>query len=84
MTETAAVQSWLTERIAEYTQTDAATIEPDVPLATYGLDSVIAVTLIVDIEDRYGLVLDADALWEHRTVGLLAELIATRLNVEVR
>ena len=76
----ASVQQWLTACIADYTATDESAIEPGVPLATYGLDSVFAVTLMTDIEDRYDLVLEADTLWEHRTIDLLTELIVDRLT----
>lgn len=74
------IRSWLTERIAGYTKSDSFTIEPDVPLATYGLDSVTAVTLTVDIEDRYDIALEADTLWNYRTIGELADLITDRVN----
>jgi acyl carrier protein len=42
------------------------------------VDSVIAVTLVVDIEDRYDVALEADTLWEARTLDLLADLIIAR------
>jgi acyl carrier protein len=74
------VRQWLTGKIAEYRKLDAATIESDVPLANYGLDSVIAVTLTVDVEERYDLVLEPDTFWEYSTIDLLADLIATQLS----
>jgi acyl carrier protein len=75
------VRLWLIEHIADHRKVDAATIESDVPLATYGLDSVLAVTLVVDVEERYDLVLEPDTLWEYRTIDRLADLIAARLSV---
>jgi acyl carrier protein len=69
------VRRWLAGRIAEFGKAEATSIGPDVPLAVYGLDSVNAVTLVVDIEEHYDLVLEPDALWEFNTIDALADHI---------
>ncbi|MFE5563960.1 acyl carrier protein [Amycolatopsis japonica] len=79
-TDRESVCRWLTEHIARHRKADPATIGPDVPLAAYGLDSVLAVTLVADIEERYDLLLEPDTLWEYRTIALLADLVSARLN----
>lgn len=74
------VRRWLAGRVAKYANTEAAGIEPNVPLPVYGLDSVNAVTLVVDIEEQYDLVLEPDALWEFGTIETLADHIIGRLG----
>ncbi|KAA5830643.1 acyl carrier protein [Saccharopolyspora hirsuta] len=68
-------RTWLTERLARHLEVDAARIEPDVLLADYGLDSVRAVALVADIEQRSQQEFGADLVWEHPTVAALAEFL---------
>jgi acyl carrier protein len=74
------MRQWLAELLSRRTGADPSRIRDDVPLTSYGLDSVAAVTIVVDIEERYGIVLDPETLWEYRTIDDLAELVTARLN----
>ncbi|MFC3456351.1 acyl carrier protein [Amycolatopsis speibonae] len=71
---------WLAERVSHRTGADLSRIHDDVPLTSYGLDSVAAVTIVVDIEERYEIVLDPETLWDYRTIDELADLVTARLN----
>jgi acyl carrier protein len=71
------MRSWLAARAAHYAKVDPSEIDYDTPLSHYGLDSVSAVSMAVDIEDEYDLQLDIETLWEYRTVNLLAGMLAT-------
>lgn len=66
------ISAWLTESIADYRQVRPEEIDPDVPLADLGLDSVYALTMCGDIEDRFGLETDPTVAWDHPTINALA------------
>ncbi|MFD1658315.1 acyl carrier protein [Streptomyces caeni] len=69
---TESLTMWLAERIALYLKRQPAEIDPDVPLAEYGLDSVAALSLCGDIEDDFDLVMEPTAAWDYPTVHALA------------
>lgn len=65
--------TWLSERIALYLRRQPAEIDPLVPLAEYGLDSVAAFSLCGDIEEDFDFVLEPTAAWDYPTVQALAD-----------
>ncbi|MEV6108112.1 acyl carrier protein [Streptomyces sp. NPDC051940] len=71
---------WLLDRLSLYLRRAPDSIEPTVPLAEYGMDSVAALSLCGDIEDEFGLDVEPTLLWDHPTVdsltGYLAEAVA--------
>ncbi|MGW2332241.1 acyl carrier protein [Streptomyces sp. NPDC001700] len=71
--------SWLKERIAEHVQLTAEEIEPDVPLANYGLDSIYALTVVTQIEDHLGLTLEPTVMWDAPTLDALVEVVHSEL-----
>ncbi|AEW98667.1 acyl carrier protein [Streptantibioticus cattleyicolor] len=75
------IRQWLTGRIAGHLGIAPEEIDPGVKLRTYGLDSLDAMTLCVDIEEEYGLTVEPTLVWDHPTVesiaGRLASLLAT-------
>lgn len=66
------VRDWLADRIALYLDKLSDELDPEVPLAEYGLDSVYVVSVLGEVEDRYGLRLDPTVVWEYPTVTALA------------
>ncbi|VVJ18855.1 Polyketide synthase modules and related proteins [Amycolatopsis camponoti] len=64
----------LLELLAEHTGTD---VEPDRPLADYGLSSRQAVGLAADLEDLVGTRLPATLLWESPTVDHLVRSLTS-------
>ncbi|MCX5141925.1 MULTISPECIES: acyl carrier protein [unclassified Streptomyces] len=64
--------TWLAERIALYLKRQPGEIDPAVPLAEYGLDSVAALSLCGDIEEDFDLVLEPTVAWDYPTVAALA------------
>ncbi|MGW2232090.1 acyl carrier protein [Streptomyces formicae] len=73
------VTAWLVERFAGYARRAVEDIDPRRPFADYGLDSVGAVSLAADIEDRFGVEIDAEEMWNHPTPAALGELLAGKL-----
>lgn len=52
-------------------------IETDVALTEYGIESVTALAVAVEIEDELGLTgLDPTLLWDHPTIDALATKVA--------
>jgi acyl carrier protein len=72
------LRSWLIERVAGYLGREPIDIDPDVPLAAVGLDSVYAFALCGDIEDTFRTLVDPALVRDLRTVnGLAAHLCGT-------
>ena len=69
------IANWLTHQIADYLSMKPADVEPDVPLAEYGLDSVFALGICGDIEDRFDIQVEPTLAWDYPTVGLIAEFV---------
>ncbi|WP_327243880.1 acyl carrier protein [Streptomyces sp. NBC_01320] len=74
-----ATRDWLIELVADYLERPPAVIPPDASLISMGLDSVYAVALCGDLEDRFGLELDAALVWEHPTVDALVSHVRAQL-----
>ncbi|MFI6817452.1 acyl carrier protein [Nonomuraea sp. NPDC050328] len=70
--ESAAIASWLCERIALYVDCEAGEIAADAPLVELGVDSVYVLGITSEIQDRYGIDVDPSAIWEHSTVSDLS------------
>jgi acyl carrier protein len=82
LADAATISAWLTECIADYRQVPPAEIDPDAQLADLGLDSVYALTMCGDIEDRFGLETDPTVAWDHPTINALAGHLHSRLVAE--
>ena len=69
--------AWLRACIAEHVQLTPDEIRPDVPFASYGLDSVYAFVVMAQIEERLGVTLDPTVIWDQPTLdGLIGVLTA--------
>jgi len=72
--------SWLVDRVAEYLRRPPTEIDPAVPLAEYGLDSVAALSLCGDVEDAFEVLIEPTAAWDYPTVRSLAGHLLGRLE----
>jgi acyl carrier protein len=73
------LQEWLCEHLAAQLKVPQGTIDPAEPMSAYGLDSLRAVAVLMDVEERVGFEIDADALWDHPTAAAFARFLAERL-----
>ncbi|MGI5195724.1 acyl carrier protein [Streptomyces sp. CA-288835] len=71
---------WLADRIALYLKRTPSEIQPTVPLAEYGLDSVAALSLCGDIEEDFDLVLEPTVAWDYPTIEALAGHLVEELR----
>lgn len=72
----ATVTTWLIERVAFYVEREPSDIDPTKHLAMYGMDSLYALGLAGDVEDEYGIDLDAAVVWDHPTIEAIAAYVA--------
>ncbi|MEV0125240.1 SDR family NAD(P)-dependent oxidoreductase [Streptomyces sp. NPDC050703] len=70
------VTAWLREALAAVTGRVAASVDPDLPFAAHGLRSVELVSLVGELERRFGCSLDSGVVWAHPTVAKLAAHLA--------
>ncbi|MGI5163181.1 acyl carrier protein [Spirillospora sp. CA-253888] len=74
------LRAWLCGRLAEELGLPPGTVDPAEPMSAYGLDSITAVTLLTEVEDRVGAELDPNAVWEFPSVSALVDLAVERLE----
>ena len=65
------LRGWLLDRLSCYLHRPQSAIDPAVPLAEYGMDSVCSLSLCGDLEEQFGLEVDQTLLWDHPTVQSL-------------
>ena len=63
-----AMRAWLIERISKALRVKGS-MDPDAPLSKYGLQSIDAVILAMEIEEEVGVELPPTLLWEYNTVN---------------
>jgi acyl carrier protein len=68
---------WLTTRLASYLEVSAATINPMVPLAEMGVDSVHAISLVGDVEMHFDIDVDPTMIFDYPTLSRIADFIGT-------
>lgn len=78
-----AVRALVTERVAGCLGLPVGEVAPDAPLATLGIDSIVAVELTNQLSDALGLVLKTVVVFEHPTVDALTAFLVERHGDEV-
>ncbi|MFJ1969312.1 acyl carrier protein [Streptomyces sp. NPDC087903] len=73
------LEEWLTERVAFHLHRAPHEIDPDTPLADYGIDSVTAISLCGEIEERHRLAVAPTVAYDFPTVHALADHLAELL-----
>jgi len=82
VTETA-IQDWLITCIADYAKVSAAEIDVDAPIATYGVDSLMAVRIAADMEEWLGYELAPTLVYDYPTIRAIARYVAQRPVAEI-
>ncbi|MEV4641064.1 acyl carrier protein [Actinoplanes sp. NPDC049548] len=67
---------WLCVQLAKELRLPPATIDPDEPMVTYGLDSLTAAAILAVVEQHVGFKVDPNALWDHPTAAAFAGFLA--------
>jgi acyl carrier protein len=75
-TQDRATLSWLATTLASYLEVPATTIDPTVPLAEMGVDSVHAVSLVGEVEMRFDIDVDPTMIFDYPTLSDIADYIS--------
>ncbi len=73
---------WVIERVAEYCRCNPVEIDPNENFTHYGIDSVQALALVGDIEDRLGHPIVTTAIWDHPNVNELVDFVQSLSAVD--
>ncbi|QGZ35074.1 acyl carrier protein [Stappia indica] len=71
--------SFLREQVAQRTKTSADQIRMDMSLSDLGLQSIDAVLVCGEVEDRFEVEVDPAEIFQHDTLGDFARSIADRM-----
>lgn len=74
------IEHWVTRQVAAYLDTAPEDIDPDVPIAQYGLDSVFALGLCGDIEETFDIEVSPTLAWDYPTIELIARFVAAHVS----
>lgn len=66
------IQNWLINEISKASKKDKADIDINLPVSSYGLDSIHAVGLVGDLEVWLDLDIDPTFIWDYPTVNDMA------------
>jgi acyl carrier protein len=69
------VLGWLTSRLAWHLDVPAHAIDPALPLAEMGVDSVRALGLVGDVEAHWDIDVDPTLVFDYPTLAHIAEFI---------
>ena len=74
---------WLTNQLASYLGVPASTIDPMVALSDMGVDSMLAISFVDDVEERFDIDVDlAMVVFDDPTLSTIAALIEMALAGE--
>ena len=71
-TSTEAIVTWCRGYVADVLEVPVETVDPDADFDQLGIDSALAVSLLVEVEERYGVDLAPEALFENPTLAAVA------------
>ena len=72
----AVIQRFMQERIAAALEVDAETLDPTAPVTSYGLDSIAAFTLTLELAEFLERDLPASLFWEFPSIVKLSQQLA--------
>ncbi|MET9212938.1 MULTISPECIES: acyl carrier protein [unclassified Nocardia] len=67
-----AIVTWCQEYLAQLLEVPAATIDPLADFDRLGVDSALAVALLIEVEEKFGVDLSPDDLYENPTLDAVA------------
>ncbi|MGF1480505.1 MAG: beta-ketoacyl synthase N-terminal-like domain-containing protein [Cyanophyceae cyanobacterium] len=77
------IQTWLVEQVARAAHLDPSQIEPHQSFASYGIDSVNAVRLSGELEQRLQQRLSPTLLYDYPTIAALSQRLADGTEAEI-
>jgi acyl carrier protein len=71
-----AIAEWCRGYVANLLEVPAESIDPGSSFDRLGVDSAIAVSLLIEVEERYGCELPAEALFDNPNLNAVAEYLS--------
>ncbi|MCS7476804.1 acyl carrier protein [Umezawaea endophytica] len=66
------LRAWLVDAVAGYLALPPSRVGTDVKLRSLGLDSAHAMGLCVDVEERWGVLVEPTLAWDFPTIDAIA------------
>lgn len=67
------IQRWCQQYVANLLDTPVGKIDPETEFDSFGLDSAMAVAMVLELEERLGTEVSPSLLFEYTTIAQLAE-----------
>jgi acyl carrier protein len=77
-----ATESELLDLIAQEAIVDRAILKPDATLADLGISSLDLITMLFELEERFGVVIEEAEMPQMSTLGDLIAYLMSRINAE--
>ncbi|PSL43668.1 acyl carrier protein [Saccharothrix carnea] len=74
------LRAWLVATVAGYLELRTSQVGTGVTLRSLGLDSVHAMALCVDIEDRWGVLVEPTLAWDFPTIDAIVTHLAPQID----
>lgn len=71
-----AITVWCREYIAGLLEVPADSIDPEATFDRLGVDSSVAVSLLIEVEERYGIDLPGETLFKNPAISQVAAYLA--------
>ena len=77
--DASAIQSWCVDYVSRILNIPVSQVDPNLEVERFGLDSATAVALIMELEERLGIELAPELLFEYPTLAGLSRHLAALL-----
>ncbi|AEH10336.1 MULTISPECIES: acyl carrier protein [Protofrankia] len=67
-----AIADWCQQYVAHLLEVPVDAVDPDADFDRLGVDSALAVSLLIEVEERYGVDLAPEALFENPSINAVA------------
>ena len=78
-TDVLSIVDWCRGYLADLLETSPADVDPAADFDRLGVDSALAVSLLIEVEERYGVDIAPEALFENPTIDAVAAHLHERL-----
>lgn len=77
------IVTWCRQYVADILEMPVEAVDPDMDFDRLGIDSAIAVSLLIEVEERYGVDLPPEVLFENPCISAVATYLHTHAREHV-
>lgn len=74
------ITEWCRGYLADLLDLPVAEVDPEADFDRLGVDSALAVSLLIEVEERYGVDIEPEELFENPTIAAVAGYVHERLR----